>query len=52
MGNGILQAEIIKVNGTDYMHFTNIDLKLDISDYNVRLENLFHGDPVLSESSI
>lgn len=49
-GSGILKAEIINKEGKKYMQFKDLDLKLDLKDYSVTLENLFEGDPVLSKS--
>lgn len=47
--NGVLRADITNENGQKRMHFTGLDLKLQIGDYNLRLDNLFNGDAVLSQ---
>ncbi|KAF2889678.1 hypothetical protein ILUMI_16495, partial [Ignelater luminosus] len=47
VANGVLRAELQDVDGEKRFHFTNLDLKLQIGDYNIRLDNLFNGDPVL-----
>lgn len=52
-GQGILKAEIVTdKDGIRRFKFNSFNLALKIGDYNVQLDNLFNGDPVLSTSFI
>jgi len=51
VAKGLLRGNLKEVNGVNYMNFTNLDLKLRIGDYNLRLDNLFNGDAVLSQAA-
>jgi len=51
VAKGVLRGELKEVNGQQYMNFTNLDLKLLIGDYNLRLDNLFSGDNVLGQAA-
>ncbi|XP_060517819.1 uncharacterized protein LOC132696799 [Cylas formicarius] len=46
-GNVIIQSSL----ENNYLRFKSIDFKIKIGDYNVRLENLFKGDPILSQAA-
>lgn len=47
IGDGVLKGKKVKINGETYLDFTDLKLSLDISNYNVRLENLFNGNKQL-----
>lgn len=47
IGNGVLKGKKVKKNGDTYLDFTDLKLSLEISNYNVRLENLFNGNKQL-----
>ena len=43
----MLYAELVKKPEGTYLHFRDIDMKITISGYHVRLDNLFNGDRFL-----
>ena len=47
--HAILKGKLVDVDNVRYLNFVSLDLKIDIDDYNIRLDNLFQGDEVLSE---
>ena len=46
-GDVVLYAELVKKPEGTYLHFRDIDMKITISGYHVRLDNLFNGDRFL-----
>ena len=46
-GDVVLHAEMVKKPDGTYLHFRDIDMKITISGYHVRLDNLFNGDRFL-----
>ena len=46
-GDVVLYAELVKKPDGTYLHFRDIDMKITISGYHVRLDNLFNGDRFL-----
>ncbi|GLV39162.1 uncharacterized protein CBL_06213 [Carabus blaptoides fortunei] len=50
IGNAILKGDIIEEDGVQKMHFSSLDLDLQIDDIDVHLENIFGGDPVIGQA--
>jgi len=48
-GDVVLHAELLNKPDGTYLHFSDIDMKITISGYHVRLDNLFNGDRFLGE---
>ena len=46
-GDVVLYAELVNKPDGNYLNFRDIDMKIAISGYNVRLDNLFNGDRFL-----
>ena len=46
-GDVVLYAQLVKKLDGNYLHFRDIDMKIAISGYHVRLDNLFNGDRFL-----
>ena len=51
LGSGVMKAEVNNVKGENFLHFTSIDLKLQIGDYNVRLVNSSPADTTLIQAA-
>lgn len=47
VGNAVLKGKKVKRDGDTYIDFTDLKLDLDMSNYNVHLENLFNGNKEL-----
>lgn len=50
-GDVVLYAELVNKPDGDYLHFRDIDMKITIAGYHVRLDNLFNGDRFLGEAT-
>jgi hypothetical protein len=50
-GDVVLYTELLKKADGDYMHFRDVDMKITIGGYHVRLENLFNGDRFLGKGT-
>ena len=46
-GDVVLYVEVVKKSDGNYLHIRDIDMKVTISGYHVRLDNLFNGDRFL-----
>lgn len=40
-GNALLKGKFVEINGEKFVQFTNIDVDVDVKDYNVRVDKLF-----------
>ncbi|KAG8282426.1 hypothetical protein J6590_036392 [Homalodisca vitripennis] len=49
-GNAVLKGRKISRDGDTYVDFTELKLDLDISNYNVHLDNLFNGNKELGDA--
>lgn len=45
----VLQGKKSSINGTDYLSFTSMTIKVTVGAGTGRLENLFNGDKVLGK---
>jgi Haemolymph juvenile hormone binding protein (JHBP). len=45
----LLKGKRYKKEGETYLKFINLDLDINIGDYNMRLRNLFNGNKALSK---
>ncbi|KDR14111.1 circadian clock-controlled protein-like [Zootermopsis nevadensis] len=50
-GDVVLYAQLMKKADGSYLQFNNIDMKITIGGYHVRLDNLFNGDKFLGEAT-
>jgi hypothetical protein len=48
-GDVVLYAEVVNRSDGSYLHFRDIDMRITISGYHVRLDNLFNGDRFLGK---
>jgi hypothetical protein len=51
-GDVVLYAELVNKPSGDYLHFRDIDMKITIAGYHVRLDNLFNGDRFLGKGQL
>jgi hypothetical protein len=49
-GDVVLHAQLLKKADGDYLQFGDIDMKITIGGYHVRLDNLFNGDKFLGNT--
>jgi hypothetical protein len=49
-GDVVLYAQLVKRADGEYLHFRDIDMKITIGGYHVRLDNLFNGDRFLGKT--
>jgi hypothetical protein len=49
-GDVVLYAQLLKKPDGDHLHFRDIDMKITIGGYHVRLDNLFNGDKFLGNA--
>jgi hypothetical protein len=49
-GDVVLYAQLMKKGDGEYLRFTDIDMKIAIGGYHVRLDNLFNGDKFLGKT--
>lgn len=50
-GDVVLYAQLVKKADGEHLRFTDIDMKITIGGYHVRLDNLFNGDKFLGEAT-
>jgi hypothetical protein len=46
----VLHAQLVKKADGEYLRFRDIDMKITIGGYHVRLDNLFNGDKFLGNT--
>mgnify|MGYP002716664025 CR=1 FL=1 len=51
VADAIMTGEVYQKDGAEYLRFTEMDLKIDLEDYEVHLENLFNGDKILEDAT-
>lgn len=44
-----LRGERVDRNGVEYVTFNQLDVKIEVGKSKLQLDNLFNGDPVLSQ---
>ncbi|KAF5285658.1 hypothetical protein FQR65_LT13088 [Abscondita terminalis] len=49
--NAVLKGELIDANGEEQLHFSKLDMKLLIGDYNIKLESTDNNDPILVQAA-
>jgi hypothetical protein len=49
-GDVVLYAQLVKKADSEYLRFNDIDMKITIGGYHVRLDNLFNGDKFLGNT--
>lgn len=50
VGDALLKGKRYKKDGETYLKFVNLDLNIDIGDYNMKLRNLFNGNKALNDN--
>jgi hypothetical protein len=48
----VLYAQLVKKADNEYLRFSDIDMKITIGGYHVRLDNLFNGDKFLGNTQL
>ncbi|KAK4879329.1 hypothetical protein RN001_007475 [Aquatica leii] len=50
-GTAVLKGSLNEQNGVKRLHFTKLDLKLQIGDYNIKLESGANSDPIIIQAA-